>query len=226
LDYKLGVLKTRYNIKEIEGLTKVSSLMLETIAKLKNAVMRSEYIRKLAQELNIKEEALLEEVKKIKPVKAVSGYQEAAARKHHNVNPTEKLLMSLMLEENSLIERIKENLDPADFQDERIARIVSIMFDLVKQGKKVEPQILMNHLGDDISELVCESVFLPQAASESHKEKVLEDCIQRMKNESTKAKRHRLHEMIKLAQNSGDNEQLVRLTEEFHSLIKKEKGKT
>jgi len=47
-----------------------------------------------------------------------------------------------------------------------------------------------------------------------------------MKNESIKAKRHRLHEMIKLAQNSGDSEQLVRLTEEFHSLIKKEKGKT
>ncbi|MFA5062765.1 MAG: DNA primase [Candidatus Omnitrophota bacterium] len=224
LNYKLGVLKNRYNIKEIEGLTKVSNLMLETIVKLKNAITKSEYIRKLAQELNVKEEALLEEAKKIKSGKTLSEHRETTARKIYSVSPTEKLLMSLMLEENGLINRIKTYLVPADFQDERISRIVSIMFDLAEQGKKVEPQILMNHLGDDISELVCESVFLPQASSEGHKEKVLEDCIQRMKSERLKLERHRLHEQIKLAQNSGDSELLARLTEEFHCLIKKKES--
>ncbi|MFH0855222.1 MAG: DNA primase [Candidatus Omnitrophota bacterium] len=225
LDYKLGVLKSRHSIKEIEGVAKVSSLMLETIAKFKNAIMKSGHIKKLAQELNLREEDLLEEAKKIKSPKASLGRIEPASRKiTRNVNPTEKLLMSLMLEENSLIERIRSRLNPSDFQDERISSIVSIMFDLAKQGKKVGPQVLMNHLGDGISELVCESVFLPPAAdSESHKEKVLEDCIRRMKSESSRLERHRLHEQIKLAQNSGDTERLLSLTEEFHLLIKKRK---
>ncbi len=226
LDYKLGVLKSRYNIKEIDDLAKVSSLMLETIAKFKNAVLKSEYLKKLAQELQIKEEALLEEAKKVKTAKVPLNQHSAGISKASSVNPTEKLLMSLMLEENSLINRIKEALSPEDFQDERISRVVSIMFDLVGAGKKVEPQILMNHLGDDISELVCESVFLPLAQSESHREKVVCDCIQRMKNESMKLERARLHEQIKLAQNSGNNERLEMLTQEFHSLIKTKAGKS
>ena len=225
LDYKLGVLKSRYNVKEIDSLAKVSNLMLETIAKFKNAILKSEYIKKLAEELNIKEEALLEEIKKVKTEKGFSSPLPASARSAHSVNPTEKLLMSLMLEENSLINRIKDSLDPKDFQDERISRIVSIMFDLVGQGKEVAPQILMNHLGDDISELVCESVFLPPSPSEAHKEKVVEDCIQRMKNEKMKLERQKLHEQIKLAQSLGDDERLSRLTEEFHTLIKKKAGK-
>jgi len=225
LDYKLGVLKSRYNLKEINDLARVSSLMLETVAKFKNAILRSESVKKLAQELNVQEESLWEELKKVKTGKAPAPLPGPGARKAHKVNPTEKLLMSLMLEENALISRIKETLDPRDFQDERISRIVSIMFDLVEGGQEVEPQILMNHLGDDISEIVCESVFLPQGHSGSHKEKVIEDCIQRIKNERMRMERERLHEEIKAAQRTGDSEQLERLTQEFHSLIKKKAGK-
>jgi len=201
--------------------------MLETIARFKNAILKSEYLKKLAQELNLREEALLEEIKKVKTDK---GYSEAKAhqpaRKAHNVNPTEKLLMSLMLEESDLISRILESLGPQYFQDERISRIVAIMFSLVDQGKAVEPQILMNHLGDDVLELVSESVFLTQnsLSSEAHREKVVCDCIQRLKNEKIKSERQRLHEQIKAAQHVGDEALLSRLTEEFHCLIKKKAG--
>lgn len=224
LDYKLEVLKSRYNTKEIDGVAKVSSLMLETIAKFKNAVLKSEYVRKLAQELNVKEEALLEELKKVKPERPYRNTHANVPRKKLDVNPTERLLMSLMLEESSLISRIREAVSVKDFQDERISRIVSIMFDLTDQGKEVAPQILMNHLGEDISELVCESVFLPQGSSDDHREKVVTDCIQRMKHERMKSERLKLHEQIKSAQGCGDSERLNRLTEEFHCLIKKKAG--
>ena len=225
-DYKLKVLKSRYSLKEVEGLAKISGLMLETIARFKNAILKSEYLKKLAQELDLKEEALLEEIKKVKTEKAYAYTQKAPAHKTYNTNPTEKLLMSLMLEEGDLINRIRESLDPKDFQDERISRIVSIMFSLVDQGKIVEPQILMNHLGEDVVGLVSESVFLTQNApsSEAHKEKVVRDCIQRMKSERLKLERQRLHEQIKAAQHVGDEELLIRLTEEFHCLIKKKAG--
>ncbi|MDD5196593.1 MAG: DNA primase [Candidatus Omnitrophica bacterium] len=225
-DYKLKILKSRYNPKEIEGRAKLSGLMLETIARFKNAILKSEYLKKLAQELNLKEEALLEEIKKVKTEKMHAEPQGLPVRKTHNTNPTEKLLMSLMLEESDLINRIRETLSPRDFQDERISRVVSIMFNLVDQGKAIEPQILMNHLGDDVLELVSESVFLTQnaPASEAHREKVVCDCIQRMKNEKIKLERQRLHEQIKVAQAVGDEELLSRLTEEFHCLIKKKAG--
>jgi len=221
-DYKLGVLKSRFNFKEIEDKAKISSLMLETLAKLKNAVLKSEYIKKLAEDLDVGEDALLQELKKINSVKTYVDLNEPLPRRALNINPTEKLLIKLMLEEAELIDRIRKVLEPADFQDERISRIVSIMFDLATQGKNIEPHLLINYLGDeDVSQIVCESIFMPEDLSAQDKERVIDDCIQRLKSKRLRLKRQHLHDQIKTAQNLGDEEGLHRLMEEFHYLIKK-----
>jgi DNA primase len=220
-DYKLKVLKSRYDIKDIMNKAMVSSLMFETINKFKNAILKAEYLKKLSYELGVDEEALLEEAKKGSKERVRAAPQANSKTKPSNISPTEKLLMSLMLEENSLINRIKENFDPQDFKDDRISRIVSVMFSLIEQGKEVRPQSLMNHLDDDISHLICESEFLPEGMSLEHKERMVDDCLKRLKNDKAKVKRERLHEEIKVAQQSGDEERLNKLIEEFHSLIKK-----
>jgi DNA primase len=219
-DYKLRFLKSRYNLTQIQGKANIASNMLLTINKFKNAVLKSEYLRKLAEELDIKEEALWEESKKIKEDKVYAEQNQALPKKSTNINPTEKLLVKLMLEETGLINRIKNHLEPADFQDERASRIVSIMFDLMEQGKVIELNTLINNVAEeDISQLICESAFLD--ISSQNKEKVIDDCIQRLKSERLKVKKQHLHDQIKTAQASGDEPRLHRLIEEFHHLIKK-----
>ena len=220
-DYKLKILKSHYNSKEIEAKAKISRQMLETINKFKNAVLKSEYIKRLAQDLDIEEDALLQEIRKIKEQKTYLDSNLTVNKKALNINPTEKLLIKLMLEETELIKRIKESLEPADFQDERTSRIVSILFDLIEQGKDVGPHKLLNYFeGEDISELICESVFMSEVSSQN-REDIIDDCIQRLKNNRLILKRQRLQEEIKIAENSGDEEKLNRLKQEFHHLIKK-----
>lgn len=222
-DYKLGILKRRHNPREIEGKAKIASDMLETIYKFKNAVLKSEYIKKLASALDIREEALLQELKKIKQDKPYENANEVVHKKDFNINPTEKLLIKLMLEETGLISRIRQSLKPQDFQDDRISRIVSIMFELVEQGKNIEPSVLMNDFfkDEDIAQVVCESMFLPLDSSMQHKERIVDDCVQRIKSERLKLRKVNLHEQIKQAQTTGDESKLQRLIEEFDSLIKK-----
>jgi DNA primase len=221
-DYKLKVLKSRYNFREIEAKAKISRELLETINKFKNAVLKSEYIKRLAQDLDIKEDALLQEIRKIKEQKtAYPDSDSVVNRKALNINPTEKLLIKLMLEETELIQRIKEDLEPADFQDARTSRVVSVLFDLIEQGREVGPHKLLNYFeGEDISELICESMFISELPSQN-KEEIIDDCIQRLKSNRLTMKRQRLQEEIKIAENSGDEERLNRLKEEFHHLIKK-----
>ncbi len=222
-DYKLGILKSRYNPKEIGGKAKISSAMLETINKFKNAVLKSEYIKRLSQGIDVKEEALLDEVKKVKEDYARVGYPgQAVSKKTPNVHPTERLLVKLMLEETGIIHRVKESLAPADFQDEKASRIVSVMFDLVQQGKSIEPHFLMNFFPEgDISQIVGESMFLPDNFFDYDKEQVVDDCIQRLKTKKTRLKRQELHEQIKSAQASGDEKKIRTLMDEFHLLVKK-----
>jgi len=216
-DYKLQVLKSRYAPSQIEGKSMISLEMLSTINKFKNAVMKSEYIKKLAQDLSLEEDALLQELKKIKDDRL---YSNQDTPKKLNINPTERLLIKLMLEENELIAHIKESLEPADFLDERTSGIVSLMFDLIEQGKNIEPRVLMNYFEDDDTlQLICESTLLPQVSSQD-KERIVTDCIQRLKSQRLLLKRQQLQEEIKIAENLGDEERLNRLKEEFNYLIK------
>jgi DNA primase len=221
-DYQLKILKSRHNIGEADGKRKIAAEMLLTLKKVKNGILRSEYIKKLAEELKVAEHYVLDEFNKIKETRAQSDAGIMPARKKFEVNPTEKLLIKLMLEENQLISRIRQYLEPADFQDERTSKIVSIIFDLIEQGKNIEMNKLINSLQDDgVLEFICESAFLPELSLED-KDRIVDDCIRRLKDQRLKAKRQRLHDQIKTAQHLGDEENLNRLMEEFHHLTKKE----
>lgn len=220
-EYKLKILKSRHNIRDAEGKKDIASEMLVTINRFKNAILKSEYIKKLSEELDVGEHHIFEELKKIKNSGLHSRPQLETPRREADVNPTEKLLIKLMLEEQELAERIRQCLEPADFQDEKASRIVSIMFDLIEQGKKIEPNILMNRLNEeDVSQIICESMFMPEVSSQN-REKVVNDCIGRLKSQKIKLKRQHLHDQIKAAQHMGDEERLHKLVEEFDYLIKK-----
>jgi len=222
LDYKLAVMKSRYNHREPSGKAKISQEMLFSVNKIKNAVLRSEYIRRMAQELDIKEEALLQESTRIKPQPQYNPPEPRFADKALKANPAEKLLVSLMLQESEIIHYIRQRLMAEDFLDEKISRIVSLCFNLVEEGKDISLKALLTHFGDeDISRLVCESAFLTQDLSVQNKEKIVDDCLRRIKEGKLKAARLRLQEEIKQAQDSRDEERLLRLANEFNSLLKK-----
>ncbi|MFH1641225.1 MAG: DNA primase [Candidatus Omnitrophota bacterium] len=219
-DYQLKILKSRNNIKKEEGKRRIADEMLLTIRKVKNEISRAEYIKRLAEELEVEECYVRDEFNKLKEPRVHSGPAAPIEKSKSNVNATEKLLIKLMLEENALINEIRNTLEPADFQDERTSRIVSILFDLVEQGKNVEPSKLISSLGDDsITQLICESALLPDSPLDN-KEEVLNDCIQRLKKEKVKARKQHLHEEIRVAQDSGDESRLNRLMQEFHRLVK------
>jgi DNA primase len=220
-DFKLDFLSARLKPDQIEGKAAVIADMLPTINRFKDAVIRSEYIRKLSGALDVKETALLEELAKIKPGGRPGDTAADVPYRKTAINPTEQLLIKLMLEETAVIDQLRDTLDPDDFQDSRTAKIVQLMLDMTANGIRVSPHVILNHLGsDDTLRLICESTFLPDVP-ENEKKIVIEDCIKRLKNTRTTARKQRLQAQIKKAQDSGDHELLNSLFIEFHSLTKK-----
>lgn len=221
-DYKLSILKSRYDVKEVPGKSEIASGMLATINKFDNAILRGEYIKKLSEELKVSEHNILEELNKLKSTSSATTIPAPAVQKKQpEINPAEKLLIKFMIEEKELVEKIMQELLPSDFQDSRTAKIVQVMHDLVLKGKNIEPNILMNYFNeDDANQLVCETMFMP-AILESEREKAINDCIARIKVQRKKSQREYLHVQIKNAQTMGDESRLNSLIQEFHNLIKK-----
>jgi len=165
-DYKLKVLTRRFGINSAESKAAVVSDMLSTIARFKNAVLRSEYVKCLSEALDVDEGALLLELSKVKASSGSIDSIPSVGYRASSVNPTEKLLIKLMLEEASLVERLRDCLDPEDFQDSMSSRLVRMMLDITASGKPLVPGALLNHIGsEDAMKLVCESTFMPDVPS-------------------------------------------------------------
>ncbi|MFA6384650.1 MAG: toprim domain-containing protein, partial [Candidatus Omnitrophota bacterium] len=220
-DYKLKFLTRRGDPDQIEGKAQVISEMLPTIARFRNAVLRSEYIKKLSDILGVDELALREELAKVKTGARLDETATGAAYQKIQINPTEQLLIKLMFEETAIIDQMRDMIDPDDFQDNRTSRIVQLMLDMTAEGKTFTPNVIVNRLGsDDTMKLICESTFLPDVP-DNEKKHVIEDCIHRLKRTRSTVRKQRLQAEIKKAQDKGDHELLNRLFNEFHSLTKK-----
>lgn len=221
-EYKLDILKSRHNIDDAHGKSKIASEMLLTINRFSNAILRGEYIKMLAEEIKIPESYILEELNKIKPNHLDREPKtQILDKKQPEINPAEKLLIKFMLEEKELIKKVMLELSLSDFQDSRTVKIVSLMNDLAAQGKNIEPSVLMNYFSqEDANQLICETLFMPVLV-DSEREKAISDCIAHIKVQRLKSKREHLHLQIKNAQTCKDEKKLNVLIQEFHNLIKK-----
>ena len=85
-------------------------------------MLQSKYIHRLSQILVVKEEALIIELKKIKNINKDSYRGPALTRGStlKKINPTEKLLINLMLRECDLVNQIKLVLNVDDFHMQKM----------------------------------------------------------------------------------------------------------
>jgi len=219
-DYQLNALERKYDSSESEGKASIATAALKTIKKLKDPILRDEYIKKLAEKLDIEEPSARDLYHNLKSDASAGETVSESFNKLSRANPTEQLLMKLMLEESELVDHIRARVNPADFQDKMISRIVATMFDLAVQGKSCSANSLINYLGEkNLSSIVCESTFLPEVTGEE-KEKVVDDCILRLKKNSLNARKKNIQEAIRLAEKNGDEQELDKLKIEFNHLIK------
>jgi DNA primase len=219
-DYKLRILKEAHDASEPMGKKKISAEMLPTLKKIKNEVLRQEYLRRLAEEIRTGEKALQTELQKIRDenIYDYRGIEAKTAPSH--VHPAEKLLIKLMLEEKQLIERVRGDLGPADFLDERTSRIVAMMFDLSTQGKDPKANLLVD-CDPDLSQIIRESALDESLnVSDENKEKTLDECIGRLKQNSFMKRCRLMQEEIQAAEREKDEVTLSRLKIEFNRLIK------
>lgn len=223
-DYKLERLQEKYSPLTIPHKAKIVSEMLDTIRKFNNLVMRSAYLKKLAEKLVLDEGSLLAELKKAKADTVVSVRQQAASlalKPLLTSLPTERLLVRLLLEEEELIAALREKIIPEDFRDRYLGQIVSRMFELFFNGKKVDAKSLLNDFSDPgVSKIICELTAC-DGPSLTNKNKILNDCIRRMKEDMRKLKQQEICEKMKLAEAQKDGHRLKELLEEFQCLSKK-----
>jgi len=221
-EYKLNLLTAAHGTDSIESRIKVAGEMLKTIAKVGNEILKSEYIKRLAESLSLSEKALRLEVGKIKKNYDSAydpGDQPLAGGEIKPLCEADKIIISLMLEDNKIISTVKGKIGHDEFSNKFAQRVAKFIFNFYEENKPVTYAALMNHLNAEGTENILSEVATTQFAS-ANRERNLEDCILWIKRDNLKRSLGDLRDQIKEAQNTGKHGRMSELLVQYNKLIK------
>lgn len=222
-DYKLENLLAKYDPKSSCGKNDIIREILPLVKKFQSQTLKTEYIKKTAETLEVDEKALFEDLKNTKGDAdtyekinslAISNYQLT------EIPITERMLVKLMLEEMHLVDQLRTIIDPSDFIVEPLRKIVQFIFDFFSEGKSYKPNILMNYLGDDKAIQIISELTALEIHDCPDKEKLIEDCVKRLKRDKISHLCEDMHKQIQIAQKTGNEEILNKLIVEYSGLLK------
>ncbi len=219
-DYKLNLLCLRWDKTVPEGKAKIAESMLDTINRIKNAILRSTYIKKLSENLAVKEELLLGELKKIKSFPpGISDSSIGNNIKIYKMSKiAEKMLMYLMFEDGRFIEDLKQVVGYDEFSDPIAKKIVKYLYEQDVSGCK--PAEVLKKIGDNqINSFICN--LLVSDMGIEHKRKSFEDCVRKIKKDKIQLELDSLQQQInKLKQSDPDG--LMSLLKRYNELKKEQ----
>ncbi len=216
-DYKMDILLSRHGKNTTEAKAAVISEMLPTIKRMGNAVLKSDYIKKLSHILAIDEKAILTELDKVRLDYARPVPATAFKPKQQSGRAAEKVIVALMMEDAETAHRIKNEFTIEDFKDPRIRKITECLFAIMEENKQPTPARIMHHISDEEqTQFVC--ALLSEAENIVDKEKTLQDCIKWIKVDNLRVKKEELAHQIKEAEKAGKDKEVMELVREFNNL--------
>lgn len=224
-DYKFSMLCRRHNPAIIEDRAKIAREMLLTIGKFKNEIVKSEYIKRLADELKVREDSLRMESARIQGKEKKTGFSGFEYhRQGQEASALEKMLLCVMMDIPGLVSKFREVLSPDDLQDKGLASLAAVLLKLIDAPDDEALSVrLMNHCCDDdsLSRVVAELSALAVNGISEDREKIFNDCVSRIKALRIKNRCALLKNEIKQAEILKDDSKSVQLIGELNELIKK-----
>jgi len=213
----------RFPIRTSEHKVRAAQFVLPTLAKMPNAMLRSEYVRLLAERLHLDEQAVVQEMTKSQP-RSVAD-RPATERRASTVRSTahgpERLLTALVLDDPLRWRVAQATIRLEDMHDPALRAILSVVGALESMEQPVTPARVISRLSEaEQGALVSELVTLAQSVTA--KDEALDDCLRRVKADARKRQREVLREQIRAAEAAGreqDVQQLLAVYQQYLSAV-------
>ena len=221
-DFLVEVALRRYAVKgDVESNVRAAQFVLPTIARVPNAMLRSEYLRLLADRLKLDERAVAEEFARTPPRSSVVVFDAAPRRSTPRpvVQGPERLLTALVLDDPALVTQVQERLSLDEMTDGALRRILDVVYELSGTRRTIAPAQVISRLSDEgQGRLVTELVELAQSIPSKHQ--ALEDCLRRIHANAHRRELAGLQEQIRSAQRVGAEREVHRLLTSYQEQLK------
>lgn len=156
VEYKIKALRMEHDLSTTEGKIAFLNKVAAVLSKVDNLMEREMYIKKLSNEYEISEEAILTEVlrktgssakQRLKVANAVEAGKKAdpaADETDLKLLHDERFVLSLLCVDNSIYRTIKDNFKIEIFSEGENRRIAGLIIESLNNGKSFTPAELLN----------------------------------------------------------------------------------
>jgi len=223
-DYKINRLLGQFGSATLEARSKIVQEMLPTLRRFRDEVLRCGYLKALAERLQVGEEAVMMEFRKFQQSPAWnerSGENKTPqVSVPANITSAEWQILKLMLDDNGWIIAARQSLETGDFQHAGGRMIVEKIFDHYDRYQRIQPAVLLAECEEEQTRQFLTALLVDDENAAGDKQKLFQDCLQRLKADRRKGRRQELLKAISQAEQKGDWTALQNLQEEFTQLTK------
>jgi DNA primase len=156
IEYKIKALRSEQDLSTTEGKIAFLNKVAAVLSRVDNIMEREMYIKKLAGEYEISEDAILSEVvrrtrpaarqnlKKANTVEAVRKSSVAGNELEDRILHMERFILSLLCVDNSIYNKVKEYLAIEKFSNDENRQIAGMIFGKLAQRRDFSPAELLN----------------------------------------------------------------------------------
>ncbi|MBD3379088.1 MAG: DNA primase [Candidatus Omnitrophica bacterium] len=220
-EYKLDLLIGRLGKRDVGGIV---DEMLPTISKVGNAVVQSDYLKKLAERLGVHEASLRYELGKVKPDYSYRSGNESGppSGKRASYKTGELHLLGLALTDGKRASRIREETPPGSFSEGPVKDVILRVFDLYGKGVTAReiPGRLLDEYGSDEQRRGAVVQALARAEIGGDPDKAMDDCLCYLKKERRDEKLRSLTLRLKKAQESNNGDEMRELLVKINKIHK------
>lgn len=197
--------------KTVEGKKEISKILLPVIKRIPNAIERDFWIEELAKKLEIKEEAIIEEIKKLKIEEQVYGLEpeemvELSPKSRKELLEERLLILILKSPQNINLITGNETIFFLSLKSQEILNILQKK--LEKIPLEIEEYFNYLSLKAEIEEIEEKEICLE-----------IENCLKEIKKLTLKNQLNQISFEIKKAELEKDFKKIEKLTQEFSKLI-------
>jgi DNA primase len=224
IDFFFDRLMKTHDLKSIDGKVKVAKEGVALLGKIPDKIRRDFYTKGLAERLDIQESFLYEMLRF--PSKASSKAEEDLKKSsvERAFPKSEEIVIRLMVQHPELIPTLSKEGIFKEFESPILQKMAETLKDLYqKKGRLDLPEALAN-LEEDLKVRLCEFAFRESGLEGGDWAKILQDCVQKIREKRLKKEKNELLKKIREAEKQPEGKRLTPLLKEHQELAKREKG--
>lgn len=195
--YEISVIEKKYDRTDPAESTEFERETAKRLVLFKERLERENYIRAVCTRFNIQQEGMKELVASIgskegiikkSPNNTPSASAEVKKKKESGVRQAEKILLTWLIDDSEVFEKVKAYVEPQDFIDPLLRDVAAKLYEQSENGN-VNPALIISTYETEEAHNEVAALFsaeLDKNLNKSEREKALNDAVIKVKGNSIK----------------------------------------